>query len=75
MLFRSVAASVAAVIVAFLSYYWLFNLVLFGAILAGIVTYWLVKLCADVVAYKLDLERNQQIMQQTMLDILTELRK
>ena len=70
-----VAASVAAVIVAFLSYYWLFNLVLFGAILAGIVTYWLVKLCADVVAYKLDLERNQQIMQQTMLDILTELRK
>lgn len=69
------SATIAAVIVAFLFQYWLFNLILLGAVLAGIVTYWLVKLAADHVSYKLDVERNQQIEQQTLLDILEELRK
>lgn len=46
-----------------------------GAIVAAIVVYWIFKLLSDMVFYKLDAERNQQIQQQTMLDMLSEMKK
>lgn len=72
-----VCATVAAVIVTFMfpAFYWLFDIILFGAIVAGLLVYWLVKFLADVVSYALDVERNQQIAQQTLLDILSQQNK
>ncbi len=66
---------VASVIVCFVYQVWLMPIIFFGSIVAGIVVYWLVKFFADMIAYKLDAERNQQLQQQTLLDILKMLKK
>lgn len=66
---------VATVIVCFLFLTWLMPIILFGAIIAGVFTYWIVKFLADIVTYQLDAERNQQIQQQTLLDMLKVLKK
>ena len=66
---------VASVIVCFVYQVWLMPIILFGGIVGGIVVYWTVKFAADLVSYKLDAERNQQIQQQTLLDILDTLKK
>ncbi|MDE6398151.1 MAG: hypothetical protein K2L51_02410 [Clostridiales bacterium] len=70
-----VGGNVAAVILAFLQKYWLFPVVSACATVAGVLMYYLIKFAADRVAYTLDRERNQQIQQQTLLDILQQLKK
>lgn len=70
-----VGGNIAAVILAFLHSYWLFPVLSAGASAAGVLVYYLIKFAADRVAYMLDRERNQQIQQQTLLDILQQLRK
>lgn len=71
-----VGGNVAAVIVGFRTvYYWLFPVISAAASLAAVIVYYFVKFAADCVSYALDRERNQQIEQQTLLDILSELRK
>lgn len=69
-----VGSVVCAVIFSFLYYTWLLPIILLGSIIAGVAVYWIVKLLADLVTYKLDAERNQQIQQQTLLDILKTLK-
>lgn len=70
-----VGGNVAAVIVAFLQAYWLFPVISAGATVAGVLVYYIVKFAADWIAYALDRERNQQVQQQTLLDILESLKK
>lgn len=72
-----VGGNIAAVIVSFVlgGMYWLMPVVSVAASVAGVSVYYLFKFAADCVAYALDRERNQQIQQQTLLDILDELRK
>ncbi len=66
---------VASVIICFVYEVWLMPIIFFGSIVGGIVVYWVVKFFADMIAYKLDAERNQQLQQQTLLDILKTLKK
>lgn len=70
-----VGGNVAAVIAAFLKTFWLFPVLSAATTVAAVLTYYLIKFSADWIAYALDRERNQQIQQQTLLDILDELRK
>ncbi len=70
-----VGGNVAAVIVTFLQMYWLLPVVSALSSVAGILLYYIVKFGADCIAYKLDIERNQQIQQQTLLDLLAQLKK
>lgn len=67
-----IGGTVAAVILSFLYYWWLFAPVLVGATVAATLVYYLFKFGADYVYYKLDVERNQQIIQQSLLDILAK---
>ncbi len=72
----AVGGNVAAVIVGFrTAYYWLFPVVSAASSVAAVLVYYLIKFAADCVAYALDRERNQQIQQQTMLDMLKQLKK
>lgn len=67
-----IGGTVAAVILSFLSFWWLFAPVLVGAAVAAVLVYYTFKFGADYVYYKLDVERNQQIIQQSLLDILSK---
>ena len=67
-----IGGTAAAVILAFLVKWWLIAPVMVGAAVGGVLTYYTFKFCADFISYKLDIERNQQIMQQTFLDILAK---
>ena len=71
-----VGGNIAAVILSFVMYgmYWLFPVVSATATVAGVLIYYMIKFSADCVAYMLDKERNQQIQQQTLLDILLHLK-
>lgn len=70
-----VGGNVAAVVLCFLQNYWLLPVVSGATSVAGVLIYYLVKFAADWIAYALDRERNQQIQQQTLLDILDQLKK
>ncbi len=70
-----VGGNIAAVIAAFLRSYWLFPVLSGCATVAAVLVYYLVKFAADRIAYMLDRERNQQVQQQTLLDILDRLKK
>lgn len=70
-----VGTVVTAAICTFLVKSWLFSIILGGAIIAAIVVYYIVKFLADIITYMVDVERNQQIAEQTMLDMLSELKK
>ncbi len=67
-----VAGSATAVIVSFLSFWWLLAPVLVGAVVGAVLAYYIIKFAADSIYYKLDLERNQQIAEQTLLDLLAK---
>lgn len=67
-----IGGTVAAVILTFLQIWWLLAPVTAGAVVGAVIVYYLFKFAADYVHYKLDLERNQQIIQQSLLDILSK---
>lgn len=67
-----IGGTAAAVIVSFLVDWWLLAPVLVAATVGGVLIYYIFKFSADYVYYKLDIERNQQMMQQTLLDILAK---
>ncbi|WP_438848876.1 hypothetical protein [Anaerocaecibacter muris] len=67
-----IGGTAAAVILSFLVKWWLLAPVIVGAAIGGVLIYYIFKFAADFVSYKLDIERNQQIMQQTFLDILSK---
>lgn len=67
-----IGGSAAGIILSFMHTWWLLAPVMVAAALGGVITYYLIKFVCDWVNYKLDLERNQQIMEQTMLDLLAK---
>lgn len=67
-----VGGSIAAVVLSFLCYWWLLAPALVGAVIGAVLLYYILKFSADRVSYKLDIERNQQIVQQSLLDILAK---
>lgn len=66
-----VCGSIAGIIISFLFNWWWLNIAIVAAMLGSILVYYIFKLCANYLYYKLDLERNQQIQQQSLLDILS----
>ena len=70
----NIAAIVVGLIMRTTVYFWLFPVISAGASVAAVLVYYIVKFLADWIAYALDRERNQQIQQQTLLDMLSELR-
>lgn len=67
-----IGGTVAGVILAFLKIWWLLAPVVLGAVLGGVLVYYLLKFLCDMINYKLDTERNQQILEQSLLDILSK---
>lgn len=67
-----VGGTIAAVILSFLQYWWLLAPILVGATAGATLVYYIFKFCADYISYKLDAERNQQIIEQTLLDLLAK---
>lgn len=67
-----IGGTVAAVALSFLSYWWLLGPVMVGATIGATLVYYIFKLCADCISYLLDRERNQQIIEQTLLDLLSK---
>lgn len=67
-----IGGTAAGVIVAFLKIWWLFAPVAVGAALGGVLVYYVLKYLCDMINYKLDVERNQQILEQSLLDILSK---
>lgn len=67
-----IGGTAAGVILAFLKIWWLFAPVALGAALGGVLVYYLLKYLCDRVNYKLDVERNQQILEQSLLDLLSK---
>ncbi|MDE7464778.1 MAG: hypothetical protein K2M48_07085 [Clostridiales bacterium] len=67
-----VGGTIAAVILSFLQYWWLLGPVMVGATVGATLVYYIFKFCADYVSYKLDAERNQQIIEQSLLDLLSK---
>lgn len=67
-----IGGTAAAVILSFLGNWWLLAPVMLGAVLSGVMVYYMFKLVADCIYYKLDIERNQQIMEQSLLDLLAK---
>ena len=70
-----VGGNVFAVVMTFVKKYWLYPVISAGATVAAVLVYYIFKFAADWIAYALDRERNQQIQQQTLLDILDNLHK
>lgn len=70
-----IGGNIAAVITSFLSYYYMYPIVSALSSVAAVLMYYIIKFQADCIAYMLDRERNQQIQQQTLLDILDKLKK
>lgn len=69
-----VCGTAAGVICTFLTAWWLMAPMAAGAAIAGVLVYYAFKLAADKINYKLDMERNQQIIEQSMLDILSRMK-
>lgn len=67
-----VGGTIAAVILSFLQFWWLLGPVMVGATVGATLVYYIFKFCADYVSYKLDAERNQQIIEQSLLDLLSK---
>lgn len=67
-----IGGTAAGIITTFMFYWWLVAPVILGSVLAAVVLYYLFKFAADLVQYKLDIERNQQISEQSLLDILSK---
>lgn len=67
-----IGGTVAAVIATFLSIWWIFAPVALCATVGAVLVYYVLKFVADFISYKLDIERNQQIMQQSLLDLLSQ---
>lgn len=67
-----IGGSVTAVVVSFLNFWWLLAPVLAGAVICAVLLYYMLKFSADWIYYKLDIERNQQIVQQSLLDLLAK---
>lgn len=67
-----IGGTAAGVILAFLKIWWLFAPVALGAVLGGVLMYYVLKYLCDRVNYKLDLERNQQILEQSLLDLMSK---
>lgn len=67
-----IGGTITAVILTFLQLWWLLAPVLCAAAIGGVLMYYVFKFSADCVNYKLDIERNQQLLQQSLLDILAK---
>lgn len=67
-----IGGTITAVVLSFLKFWWLLAPVVAGTVVVGVIVYYLFKFAADYVYYKLDIERNQQIMEQTLLDLLSK---
>ncbi len=67
-----IGGTVTAVILTFLQVWWLLAPVVCAAAIGGVLTYYIFKFFADYINYKLDIERNQQLIQQTLLDVLSK---
>ncbi len=65
-----IGGTAAGIITSFLLKWWMAAPVIAGAALGAVFMYYVLKLTADVINYKLDTERNQQIAEQTLLDLL-----
>lgn len=70
-----IGGTAAGIITAFLVVWWMAAPVIAGSVLAAVLKYYMLKMFADVVNYKLDIERNQQIAEQTLLDLLEKSKK
>lgn len=70
-----IGGTAAGIITAFLVVWWMAAPVIAGAALAAVIVYYMFKMLADVINYKLDIERNQQIAEQTLLDLLEKSKK
>lgn len=67
-----IGGTVTAVILTFLQLWWLLAPVVCAAAIGGVLMYYIFKFSADYINYKLDIERNQQLIQQSLLDILSK---
>ncbi|MBD5131523.1 MAG: hypothetical protein HDT28_02865 [Clostridiales bacterium] len=67
-----VGGTIAAVVFSFLQFWWLLGPVMVAATVGATLMYYILKFWADFVSYKLDAERNQQIIEQTLLDLLSK---
>lgn len=67
-----IGGTVAAVVLVFLQFWWLLAPVLAGAAVAAVLVYYILKFTGEAIYYVLDIERNQQIMQQSLLDMLSD---
>ena len=70
-----IGGTAAGIITTFLVVWWAVAPVVAGSVVAAVLLYYLLKISADAVNYKLDIERNQQIAEQTMLDLLASGKK
>lgn len=70
-----IGGTVAGVIVTFLYYWWLLPVAVVGSVVVAMFLYFLFKLFSNSLYYKLEIERNQQIQQQTLLDLLDKSKK
>lgn len=70
-----IGGTVAGVILTFLYYWWLLPVAVVGSVIVAMFLYFLFKLFSNALYYKLEIERNQQIQQQTLLDLLDKLKK
>ena len=67
-----IGGTVTAVILTFLQLWWLLAPVICAAAVGAVLAYYVIKFSADYVNYKLDMERNQQLLQQSLLDLLSK---
>lgn len=67
-----IGGTIAGVILSFLKLWWLLAPVTAAAAVGGVLVYYIIKYFCDRVNYKLDLERNQQILEQSLLDLLVK---
>ncbi len=69
-----IGGTAAGIITAFLVVWWTAAPVIVGSVIAAVLSYYGIKIASDHVHYKLDLERNQQISEQTLLDLLEKVK-
>ncbi len=67
-----IGGTVSAVVLVFLRFWWLLAPVIAGAVIAAVLVYYILKFAGEAIYYVLDIERNQQIMQQSFLDMLSD---
>lgn len=67
-----IGGAAAGVITTFMVTWWYAAPVIAASAIGAVLLYYVLKFSADLVQYKLDIERNQQIAEQTQLDLLAK---